>query len=349
MKKTIILVSLFSFMQAAAFADAPRGDITVLERVVTLANPEAFPDYLVLAYVTGPQLSGLKPYNVYEIKADTPIDNFSSNNEVAVIAVKRSTVKSLGLDAIDFARLVATNKLIPAKIAGPFQTGTYEASPPPYREEIVYALTALCNESVFLQPAMKTLRYTDGRVVVKTYIERPAPRRYTRLATAESVSATDFLTDNEFPDRYHLARAFDGVPETGWSEGADGSGVGKTVSITFTKPVTVDRIAVIPGWFDARFFRMNNRVRSMAIQSDTFKTTTSFADSMTAQNVSFTGLGKGPFTFTTITFMITDVYRGTDWDDTPIAEIQFFMNGEQIYIDLSRIEFRDSCYEAVGR
>jgi hypothetical protein len=340
MKKTIILFVLVCFVLTGAFADAPRGDITVLERVVTLANPDAFPDYLVLAYVTGPQLSGLKPYNVYEIKADTPIDNLSSNNEVAVIAVKRATIGSRGLDAIDFSQLVKTNRLVPARIAQPFQTGTYESPPPPYREEIVYAITALCNDNIFLQPARKTLNYTDGRIVVKTYIDRPAPRRYTRLATAEAVGATEYLADNEFPDRYHPARAFDGVPETGWSEGAAGSGV----AITFTKPVTVDRIAVMPGWFDARFFRMNNRVRSMAIQADTFKTTASFADSMTAQNVSFAGLGKSPFTFTTITFMITEVYRGTDWDDTPIAEIAFFMNGEQMFVDLSRFEFHDSLY-----
>lgn len=349
MKKAIIVLVLSGLCLPGLWADAPRNDVTVIERVVKLANPETFPEYLVLAYVTGPQLKGSRPFNVYEIKADTPIDNYSSDNEVAIIAVKRSSVKALGLDAIDFGQLVNAKRIIPARIAQPMQTGTYREPPPPYREEIVYVITALCNDNVSLEPAGKTLNYTDGRVVAKTYIEHPAPRRYTRQATAASVSASSSLEDGEFPDRYHPARAFDGEPETGWSEGSSGSGIGETVSITFTEPVTVDRISIMPGWFDAKYFQKNNRVKSLAIQSDAFKTTAFFADAMTAQDVPLGGLGKGPFTFKTISFQITDVYRGTDWDDTPIAEITFYANGQPLFIDFSRLDFNDSCYPAAGR
>ncbi len=344
MKKTAIVLVLSVFCASGVSADAPRNDMTPLERVVTLSNPEAFPDYMVLAYVTGPRLKGFKSFNVYEIKAGEPIDKYSSSNTVAVIAVKRATVASLGLDAIDFSQLVKTNRIVPARIAQPMQSGTFEEPPPPYREEIVYAITALCNDSVFLQPAKKTLRYTDGRVVVKTYIDRPSPRRYSRLATAATVSAGDYLKDREFPDRYHPARAFDGVPATGWSEGASGSGFGETVTVTFTAPVTVDRISVIPGWYDARYFKKNNRVKSLEVRLDGRSAAASFTDTMTAQDVPLAGLGNGPVTFTSASFRITGVTRGTDWDDTPIAEITFYSNGEPILVDLSRIDLTDSCY-----
>ncbi|MBN2353756.1 MAG: hypothetical protein JXD23_14380 [Spirochaetales bacterium] len=344
MKKAVITLILSAVCAAGLFADAPRNDITPLERVVMISNPEAFPEYLVLAYVTGPRLKGLRPFNIYEIAAGRPIENFDLSNTVSVIAVKRATVKSLGLDAIDFSQLVKTNRIVPARIVQPMQTGTFEEPPPPYREEIVYAITALCDDSVYLQPAEKTLNYTDGRVIVKTYIDHPSPRRFTRPAQAASVSAGDYLADGEFPDRYHPARAFDGVPATGWSEGASGSGVGETISITFAGPVTVDRITVIPGWFDARYFRKNNRVESLEVRLDGRAVAATFSDTMTAQNVPLPGLGKVPLTFTSATFTITGVYRGTEWDDTPIAEITFYANGEPILVDLSGIELIDSCY-----
>jgi len=72
---------------------------------------------------------------------------------------------------------------------------------------------------------------------------------------------TGFLKDAKDPLRFHPLRAFDGDPATCWAEGDGLSGGGESVTVVLDKPVRVDAVGVIPGYFDMRLFRKNNRLK----------------------------------------------------------------------------------------
>ena len=158
--------------------------------------------------------------------------------------------------------------------------------------------------------------------------------------------ASSFLPDARVPFRYHTAAAFDGDLSTSWVEGRDGPGIGD--SLLFQLPVT-DRDAVhelqfFPGYGVERWFRPNNRVRQATVElytqsivdvpfgpsglvyrlyesvevsvPDAFE----FVSILLPQEYVSEAARRGGRMIGRI--IIDEVYPGTDYDDTCIAEVQ---------------------------
>ena len=111
---------------------------------------------------------------------------------------------------------------------------------------------------------------------------------------------------------------------------AEGPGIGEYIQITLDKFITVDKILVNPGWFDFSYWQQNNRVKRLLIVLDNHEQEFEFSDSMRAQECI---LAK-PCTFKTAKFIIKDIYKTTNWDDTAISEIKFFYQGKWMGIDV---------------
>ena len=77
-----------------------------------------------------------------------------------------------------------------------------------------------------------------------------------------AVAATSELEDTSVPDRYSVDKLLDGDPRTSWVEGQADSGVGEAVEFEFARPVEIDGLRIMPGYFDERFWAANNRVAS---------------------------------------------------------------------------------------
>ncbi len=137
---------------------------------------------------------------------------------------------------------------------------------------------------------------------------------------------TGFLKDAKDPLLFHSLRAFDGDPVTCWVEGEGLSGTGESVTVIMEKQVRVDAVAVIPGFFDERLFRKNNRLKSAVLKLDEFSIDLAFRDEMILQTTEL----KRPVDATKITLTIGDVYRGTDWDNTCVAEIELLFKKNKI-------------------
>lgn len=161
----------------------------------------------------------------------------------------------------------------------------------------------------------------------------------------QAINATSPLPDN--PDaaplanqmviRYAADKAFDGDPLSVRAEGEPGTGTGQILSIEFSafelrrKETVIDEIIVMPGYFDIRYFKKNNRVRRLRIDFFGFdgKTKTVlfeflFADGMIPRTVK---LEEPVALKSKIEFTILDVYRGDQWDDTCISEISLLSRG----------------------
>jgi hypothetical protein len=143
------------------------------------------------------------------------------------------------------------------------------------------------------------------------------------LAPFAEVSASSQLPPDRYGTYFPYA-AIDGLQDTAWVEGASGSGVGEWIMLTFPGPVKVWQINVDVG-FDknADLFAKNNRIkRATLVFSTAEHLTLDFEDAPGLQKFVL-ARAPGPGIETTYVRMIIDeVYPGTRYDDTCLAEIE---------------------------
>ncbi len=125
---------------------------------------------------------------------------------------------------------------------------------------------------------------------------------------------------------YYPELAFDGDRETAWTEGVEGDGIGEWIRIELESEITVDSIGVMPGYFDARWWKDNNRIKRIKVKTDKHSFDLSCKDEMKTQKLSF----KNHIKLREITFEIAEVYRDAKWKDTCISEIIFYLKGSEI-------------------
>ena len=149
------------------------------------------------------------------------------------------------------------------------------------------------------------------------------------------ISASTALPD-EAGYRYGPDMAFDGIIKTAWNEGSSGNGSGEIITLKFSWPVMADGIDFMAGYFEAPYFKANNRVRNMSVEliSNRHRTTVwkgdiPFDDEMKAQTTNFDTL-----VFDEAVFTVESVYPGEKWNDLAIAEISFHRNGKRIPMNL---------------
>ena len=154
----------------------------------------------------------------------------------------------------------------------------------------------------------------------------------TAQSTTPVVTSLTASSYNTYKNMYTPLKAFDGDIKTAWLEAAKGPGIGETITLELDREITVDSIQVLPGYFDAKWWKSNNRVKSLIMKIDDSTTTLQFQDAMKPHKADF----KTPKTFKKVEFIIKEVYPSGKDDDTAISEIQFYYKGERIQLDFSR-------------
>ncbi len=135
--------------------------------------------------------------------------------------------------------------------------------------------------------------------------------------------------------RYDADLLFDGNPLTAWAEGGSGSGEGETIEVTFDSPAMIDAITVMPGFFDARWFKTNIRVKEMKVEifdftgGSVYLATAPFKDEMTEQRIPV-----GEVEAARVVFTITAVYAPEN-KDLAISEISFSRKGAVVPVQAS--------------
>ena len=134
----------------------------------------------------------------------------------------------------------------------------------------------------------------------------------------KKVSASSALSDAQ--GHYPAANLVDQSWRS-WAEGAKGGGIGESFTLTLSdsyEQVTVKGFAVKNGYGNLDYYGKNNRVKSFKIYIDgQYSETIAVKDSISFEQYAL----KEPVECETIRFEIDDVYPGTEYDDTCIAEI----------------------------
>lgn len=161
--------------------------------------------------------------------------------------------------------------------------------------------------------------------VIEVLTERAAEAR--NLAPFAVASASSHLASDRY-GAYGPVSAIDGWLSTPWVEGVDGSGVGEWIRLQFPEPVRITRLGLDVGYdrdemissVSPAFFTRNNRLKRVTITgSDGQRASWTAEDVRGVQPVSLSVLG---WTTDFIQVTIEEVYPGSHYDDTCLAELE---------------------------
>lgn len=117
--------------------------------------------------------------------------------------------------------------------------------------------------------------------------------------------------------------AFDGRSETSWQEGSVDDGVDEFVSADFDQTYDVKIMTFLIGNHRSQeWFNRNNRPKVLRVEMGGLTYSVEFPDEMSEYAVVF----SEPISADSITVYIEEVYPGTEYRDTVIAEIGVYRN-----------------------
>lgn len=139
-----------------------------------------------------------------------------------------------------------------------------------------------------------------------------APRRLDAVAKASSVLAP--------ADAYHPGYLFDGRLDFGWVEGVKGPGLGESMTLTFTAPVSIAAVELWNGYQRSNdHFKKNARAKKVTL---TVEGAPPFEfDVKDAQGPQKLSLQKATAT-KTLTLTIKEAFPGTKYDDLVLSELR---------------------------
>jgi putative hemolysin len=146
------------------------------------------------------------------------------------------------------------------------------------------------------------------------------PRNLTPFVTA---SGSSFLPTDQ-GGQYQPWMAVDGLLETAWVEGVAGPGTGEWLMLTFPGTIELHSVRLDVGYDrDTDVFNKNNRIkRATLIFSSGEQVQLDFSDVRGLQEIPLVR-APGPNIETTyVQVVIDEVYPGTRYDDTCLAEIE---------------------------
>lgn len=168
----------------------------------------------------------------------------------------------------------------------------------------------------------------------------------TNSADLYSVGASSELVEAQYDGKYLYPpiNVLDGSFDTVWCEAEkNGPGIGQSITIVFSGPVSFDRIEIINGFASKThpdYYMKNNRVKKIQITQTADKHyqqgTYNLADNAPRwQPIVF----NHPQTAQTIVLKIADVYKGDKYDDTCIAGFRLKYKGKEIpFTNVSNIK-----------
>ena len=138
------------------------------------------------------------------------------------------------------------------------------------------------------------------------------------VASASSVRERE-VTRQYGTISYAAVNVLDDDPTTAWVEGVAGAGTGESLQLRFSQAVTMTRIGLIVGFdLNATVFAANNRVKQVQLVfADGRTQQVAFADERGMQYRDIT-----PVRTDSLSLVIAEVYPGTSYDDTALAEVE---------------------------
>ncbi|MBN1617533.1 MAG: nicotine adenine dinucleotide glycohydrolase [Spirochaetales bacterium] len=154
-------------------------------------------------------------------------------------------------------------------------------------------------------------------------------------AVIKSVTATSELIEGQYDGKYLYPpiNILDGSFDTTWCEAdQNGPGIGESITIEFEHAVSFDEIQIVNGFVSGNdYYGKNNRVKGLRITQVAGKhfqqkDYTLSDKKPNWQSIQFELLQTAQI----LTLKITDVYKGSKYDDTCLCDIRLMYKGKPI-------------------
>ena len=157
MKKIVLLLLLLVLWTSTLFSDDIPENSHYVARYVYITNISAFPDIVLISYITGPVV---EMYEVYSVKENEPLDKGYKFNHLGLFALKKSLLdKAGGLKNMNFKEIA--EKLPPAEIIDP--GGQYVTNDNPLKSEYYYySIQSVTETALTLKLDKRVLTYNNG-------------------------------------------------------------------------------------------------------------------------------------------------------------------------------------------
>jgi len=159
----------------------------------------------------------------------------------------------------------------------------------------------------------------------KPDIDDQPPDADNQLLPVEKVSifeitASSTLTDSSGEFSYFPGNAFDKDNTTAWVESVQGNGVGEWINFEFLKAGQIKGLKIFPGYAaDRDVYFKNGRLKKIKIEfSNDPALEFDLVDEYALQEISF-----APVLTDYIKIIIQDIWPGTKFNDTCLAEVEF--------------------------
>lgn len=166
--------------------------------------------------------------------------------------------------------------------------------------------------------------YAGRHIAVERIEAISGPAQEARNLTPFAETAASSFLPTDRGGQYQSWMAVDTALDTAWVEGVAGPGIGESITLTFPDVIEVHRISLDVGYDrDEDVFFANNRIRKATLTfSNGEQVELEFADTRGLQTVPLVR-APGPNIETLfVTISIEDVYPGTEYDDTCLAEVE---------------------------
>jgi hypothetical protein len=138
-----------------------------------------------------------------------------------------------------------------------------------------------------------------------------------RLITSVSATATSTLAP-QGGFSYGVRNLLDNDQTTAWCEGANGNGIGVSVTFPFSAPILLRRIDVINGYNKEDRYKANARVQNVEVAATKARQLATLKDTSGVQRLP---VPDSATTFVKLT--IKSAYAGTRFTDLCLTDIQF--------------------------
>ncbi|MGJ4732519.1 NADase-type glycan-binding domain-containing protein [Leptospira levettii] len=120
--------------------------------------------------------------------------------------------------------------------------------------------------------------------------------------------------------KYIPVFAMDGKLKTSWVEGAEGEGLGESLQFKYKTPINFRSLSIYNGFGDPKLWAANNRIKKLKVTTESgIEEVVTLKDSLSRQVVEF----KNEIRAKEISLTIQEVYKGTNTENTAIAEVMF--------------------------
>lgn len=162
----------------------------------------------------------------------------------------------------------------------------------------------------------------DGEEIKMSFVSEPGDfGDYYKLSVRDA-SASSVITQ-EGTDNGAM-KAVDGNEKTSWQEGVAGDGIGESIHFELEKSYNVKYMSFQLGnWNSWEYYDGNNRPKELEITVGDVTQTITFPDGKNEYWVEFSRECPA----SEVDVVIKSVYKGSQWDDTCIAEIGLYGRG----------------------